>query len=94
MARADFLQLPMHAGGAFVVNLHAIQADIAFACVGIFRHHARQRDESSAVERPAFLDGKIKQRWRCDCGLRIADCGLNVGSFRPRFDLLTSDFEL
>ena len=31
MARGDFLQLPMHAGGFVVVNLDAIHAEIALA---------------------------------------------------------------
>ena len=94
MTRADFLQLPMHAGRAFIVDLHAVNADIAFARVGIFRHDARQGDETSAIEGPAFLNGKIEERWRCDCGVRSAVCGLNVGRLGPRFDLVASDFEL
>jgi hypothetical protein len=35
VARADFLELPVHAGGAVVVNLDAIHADVALAGVGI-----------------------------------------------------------
>ena len=56
MARADLLQLPVHAGGAVVVNLDAIHADVALAGVGVFGDDAGQRDEAAAVERPAFLD--------------------------------------
>ena len=55
VARADFLELPVHAGGAVVVNLHAIHADVALAGVGVFGDDAGERDEASAVERPAFV---------------------------------------
>ena len=61
VARADFLELPVHAGGAVVVNLDAIHADVALAGVGVLRDDAGQGDEASAVERPAFEDGKIEQ---------------------------------
>ena len=59
--RADFLQLPVHAGGAVVVNLDAIHADVAFAGVGVARDDAGQRDEASAVERPALVNGEVQQ---------------------------------
>jgi hypothetical protein len=35
MARGDFLQLPVHPGGAVVVNLDAIHAHVAFARVRV-----------------------------------------------------------
>ena len=35
VARADLLQLPVHAGGAVVVNLDAIHADVALAGVRV-----------------------------------------------------------
>ncbi len=63
VARADFLELPVHAGGFVVVNLDAIHADVAFAGVGIFGDDAGQRDETSAIERPAFLDRHVRQSW-------------------------------
>ena len=61
MARADFLELPVHAGGAVVVNLDAIHADVALAGVGIFGDDAGERDETAAVKRPAFLDGEVEE---------------------------------
>ena len=64
MARGDFLQLPMHAGGLVVVNLDAIHADVALAGVRVARDDAGQRDETPAVQRPAFQDGQIEQSWR------------------------------
>ena len=60
--RADFLALPVHAGGAFVVDLHAVHADVAFAGLGIAGDHARQRDEAARILGPALQDGKIQQR--------------------------------
>ena len=56
----------MHAGGAVVVNLDAIHADIAFAGVGIFGDDAGQGDEAAAVERPAFEDGQVEERVRVE----------------------------
>ncbi len=61
VARADFLELPVHAEGALVVNLEAIHADVAFAGVGVFGDDAREGDEAAAVERPAFLDGEVEK---------------------------------
>ena len=63
MPRADLLQLPVHAGGALVIDLHAIHADVALAGIRVLRDHARQRDEAPAVQRPALLDGQIQQSW-------------------------------
>ena len=54
MARADLVHLPMHRGGSFVVNLHAIHADIARAGFRIARVNVRQSDETPAIFRPAF----------------------------------------
>jgi len=51
----------VHAGGAVVVNLDAIHADVALAGVGVFGHDAGERDETAAVEGPAFEDGKIEE---------------------------------
>ena len=36
-----FLSLPVHAGGAPVVDLHAIHSYVSFAGFGISRDHAR-----------------------------------------------------
>ena len=64
VTRGDFLQLPMHAGGRVVVNLHAIHAEVAVAGVGVARDDAGQRDKAPAVERPALEDRQVKQRRR------------------------------
>ena len=66
VARADFLELPVHAGGALVVNLDAIHADVALAGVRVFGDDTGERDEAAAVERPAFLHRQIEEsRFRC-----------------------------
>ena len=62
VTRSDFVHLPMHAGRAVVVNLHAIHPEVAFAGFRIARMHIRQRDEASAILRPAFQDRKIEKR--------------------------------
>ena len=62
VARADFLELPVHAGGAVIVNLDAIHADVALAGVGVFGDDAREGDEAAAVQGPALLNRKIQQR--------------------------------
>ena len=62
MFGGNFLPLPVHAGRAFVIDLHAVHADIALPCFRIARDHAGQRDEASSIFRPALQDGKIEQR--------------------------------
>jgi hypothetical protein len=47
------------AGAAVVVDLNAIHAQVALAGVRVFRHHAREGDETTAIERPAFEDGEV-----------------------------------
>ena len=59
---ADLLALPVHAGGALVVNLHAVHTDVSFAGFGVARDHAGQRNKPARVFGPALQDGKIKQR--------------------------------
>ena len=61
MFGAVFLRLPVHAGGAFVVDLHAIHADVALPCFRIAREDERQRDEAAAVLRPAFENREIEK---------------------------------
>src|SRR5690349_23874463 len=83
MPCADFLQLPMHAGRALIVNLHPIHADVALARIWILCHDARQRNETAPIERPTFLDGKIQQGRRfCRERLRPA----HVWRERPGID--------
>ncbi len=82
MAGGDFLQLPVHAGGLGVVNLDAIHAEVAVAGVGVAGDDAGERDETAAVQRPAFLDGQIEE------GGRRGGCGGGLerrGRARPGF---------
>src|ERR1043166_3647411 len=85
MSRAAFLELPMHAGGALVVNLHSIHPDVALAGVGVARDDTGQSDKASAIQGPAFLYRKVQESGRGDCRLRIADCRLNIWGRRPGF---------
>src|ERR1019366_67981 len=96
MARGDFLQLPVHAGGFVVVDLDAIHADVALAGVRITRHDAGQGDEAPAVERPAFQDGEVEKRlergrlvlvFAFDFSTRgrAARAPCDVRRYRPRF---------
>ncbi len=62
MLGADFLALPVHAGGALVIDLHPIHADVALAGFGVARDDAGQCDEAAGVFRPAFQDGKPVER--------------------------------
>src|ERR1700676_4674763 len=57
-----FLSLPVHAGGALVVNLHAVHAYVALAGFWIARKYAGQSNEPSGIFGPALQDGKIEQR--------------------------------
>ena len=54
MFRCDFLTLPVHAGRALVVDLHAVYAHIALLCFGISRDDQRPGDETSGILRPTF----------------------------------------
>ena len=58
MARADLVRLPVHAGGAAVVHLHAVRADIAPAGLRVSADHEGQCDELSGVKRPALHHGQ------------------------------------
>ena len=89
MACGDFLELPVHAGGFVVVNLDAIHAEIALARVRVARDDARQRDETSAVQRPAAQNWQVGQGWR----LQVEGCRLiNVRRFRPTFNFQLGTF--
>ena len=59
---AVLLRLPVHAGGAGVVHLHAVAAYVAFAIFGIFGDDHRPGDVAAAVLRPAFQDRKVVER--------------------------------
>jgi len=62
MFRGNFLALPVHAGGVFVIDLHAIHADIALSGARIASDHAGQRDKAPRIFRPALQDGEVEQR--------------------------------
>src|ERR1700730_4710305 len=52
VARADFVNLPMHAGRPIVKDLHSVHSKIALSCVRISGVDNRQRNKSSAVSGP------------------------------------------
>ena len=62
MFGALLVGLPVHAGGAAVVDLQAVAAAIALSGIGIAREHHRQGDEAAAVLRPAVQNGKAVER--------------------------------
>ena len=62
MFRAVLLRLPVHARGALVVHLHAIDAHVALARLRIARDHQRPGDESPGILRPALQDRKFQKR--------------------------------
>jgi hypothetical protein len=62
VARSDLVDLPVHPGGALVVNLHAVDADISRARLRIAGVHICQRDKTSAILWPTFENRKIAQR--------------------------------
>lgn len=80
MARADFLELPVHAGALAVVDLHAIHADVAFAGIGVLSDNAGKCDESAAIMGPAELNGEVEQGRRN--GTRFISLE-DVGRVRP-----------
>ena len=56
------MRLPVHPSGAFIEHLHAIAAAVALARIRILRKHHGQRDEPTAIVRPALQHRKIVQR--------------------------------
>jgi hypothetical protein len=59
--RPDLVDLPVHAGRLRVVHLHPVHSQVPLTCVRILRVHARKRNESSTVLRPALENRQIKQ---------------------------------
>ena len=55
------LALPVHAGGFGVVDLHAVHAYVAFACVGVAGDDAGEGDEGASVLGPGFEDGELEE---------------------------------
>lgn len=64
IAAAVLVQVPVHPGCLFVVDLHPIHADILDAAFRIAREHQRKRDEAPAVSGPALQNGqRVKIRF-------------------------------
>ena len=61
MLGGDLLPLPVHAGGAGVVDLHAVHADVPFAGGGVAGDDAGQGDEAAAILRPRLQDGQLEK---------------------------------
>ena len=86
----------MHTGRAFVINLHAIDADIALPCFRIARNHQRPGDEASRIFWPALQDRKIKQRKAVTLDHFLAGSGLDslreeraqLGQLRQHFNFI------
>src|SRR5499425_1141518 len=62
MRRAVFMNLPMHPGGLFVVNLHSVHPAVALARARVSREDHREGDEAASVGFPAFQNRKVEQR--------------------------------
>src|SRR4029077_11932263 len=62
MSGPDLVDLPMHSGCSFVVDLHPVHAEIAGARVWVPGMNVWQRDESSAIFWPALQHRQIVQR--------------------------------
>ncbi len=96
MFGAVLLRLPVHAGGALVIHLHAIDADVALPCFRIARKNQRPGDETPRILRPALQDGKFKQREIFAANDFLARAGLHglrkkrteFGELRQHFDFV------
>ena len=64
MLGAAFVALEVHPGRPPVEHLHAVRADVAHAGLGIFREYERERNEASAVFRPALENGACRRAAR------------------------------
>src|SRR5438270_13972790 len=90
----------MHAGGALVVHLHAVHANVALSCSRTAGDDTRQSDEASTILRPALEDGKIQQRKPILLYDLLAWTGRNdlrkefahVGEDRQHFELFEEPF--
>ena len=96
MFGAVLLRLPVHARGAFVIHLHAIDAHVALAGLGIAREHQRPGDEAPSILRPALQDRKFQQRETVAADDFLARARLHrlrekraeFGEFRQHLDLV------
>ena len=59
MARTDFVDLPVHACGVLVIDLHPVNAHVAHASFRIACVDIWQGNETPTVFWPAFENGKI-----------------------------------
>ena len=66
MEAAPLLDLPVHSGRLSVEDVHAVDADVALRGVRIIRDDLAIGNESSAIVRPADLDGKRIEIWLRD----------------------------
>ncbi len=86
VAAPGLVQLPVHAGRARVVDLHAVAADVARPLVGIARDHHRQRDVGAAVAWPGREHRQLGQvRFGLDdllAGAAAYDLGRGAGDAR------------
>src|SRR6202795_844950 len=62
MFGGHFLALPVHAGGALVVDLHAVHADVAFAGFRVAGDHAGKRYKAAGILGPALENRKVEER--------------------------------
>jgi len=58
MFRSTFVDLPVHRGGAFIVNLHAVATHVAPACFRTAGDDHGQGDEPTSIMWPTFHDWK------------------------------------
>src|SRR5262249_40275405 len=59
---AVLVNLPMHAGSGFVIDLHAIHSAVALSGLGVFGEDERHGYIAPAILGPAFDDRKVEQR--------------------------------
>src|SRR5215472_2807912 len=57
-----FLRLPVHAGRALVIYLHAIDTDVALPRFRITRKYERPGNKAPGIFRPALQNWKFKKR--------------------------------
>ena len=93
MLGGDFLALRMEAGGALVINLQTITANVALAGFGVAGDDAGQGDESACVLRPTLQDGKVIEREIVFADYFFAGAGGNcLGEKLPHLGQLRKHF--
>ena len=61
MVGADLVGLPVHGGGAGVVDLDAVHAQVPYAALRVVGYHKGQGDVPARVQGPALEDGKPEE---------------------------------